>query len=200
MARYTGPKNKISRREGVDLFNKGMKLRKLNVPPGVHGPKSGRSKKSEFGLQLRDKQLVKRFYGLLEKQFKNYYLQANNMKGTTGDNLIQLIERRLDNFLVRAELAPTRAMARQMVVHGHVLVDGQKVDRPSYQLKPDQVVTLSDKAQKMPAVLDLNNQEDHSIPKWIQKKATVCKMSRLPERDDVSEEFNIQAIIEFYSR
>jgi len=200
MARYRGPKNKLSRRENMDLFNKGTRLRRLNVPPGIHGHKAAHKKVSEYGSQLREKQKVKRFYGVLERQFKNYYKKAAKHHGASGQILLQLLERRLDNFLVRAGLCPTRPMARQLIVHNHVLVNGKIVNRPSYQLSPDEVVTLGSKAMKIPAVDKLLNNSELQLPKWIQSKGGARKMVSLPKRSDIPEDFNEQVIVEFYSR
>jgi len=137
MARYTGPKDRLSRREGFDLFGKGGKLTRLNVPPGVHGPKGSYSS-SQYSKQLREKQKVKRLYGLLEKQFRRYVDEALKSRGNTGELLLSLIERRLDNVVYRLGFAPTRAAARQIVGHKHVEVDGKRVNIPSYQVKVGQ--------------------------------------------------------------
>src|SRR3989344_4862054 len=134
MARYTGPKDRLSRREGFDLFGKGARLTRLTVPPGIHGPKGTRNF-SQYGRQLREKQKVKRLYGLLEKQFRRYVEKALKAKGNTGEVLLSNLERRLDNVIYRLGFAPTRPSARQLVSHGHVLIDGKKVNIPSYQLK-----------------------------------------------------------------
>ena len=200
MARYTGPKNKLSRREGADLFEKASKMRRLTIPPGVHGPKAAGRKQSEFGLQLREKQKVKRFYGVLEKQFRRYYQLASKQTGSTGESLLRLLECRLDNLIVRAGLAPTRAMARQLIVHNHILVDNLTVNRPSYQITLGQVVTLNTKAQNIPTIVKLLENTEADIPKWLKRKAATVKIQSLPTSDDISEEFNEQAIVEFYSR
>lgn len=200
MSRYLGPKNKLSRRESYDLFEKGLKMRRLNIPPGVHGHKAAQKKLSEFGLQLREKQKVKRFYGVLEKQFKQYYEQAAHHSGATGENLLQFLESRLDNSLVRAGFCPTRAMARQLITHKHIQLNGRTVNTPSYLVKPGQVVTLSAKALAIPAVTKLLASESFNLPKWIKRQAAVAQIERLPARNDVTEDFNDQAIVEFYSR
>lgn len=200
MARYIGPKNKLSRREGFDLFGKGIKLRRLNVPPGVHGYKAAQKRLSEYGKQLREKQKVKRFYGVLEKKIRQYYLQAAKIHGKTGDMLLQKLERRLDNVLVRAGFCPTRSMARQLVVHNHVKVDNQVVNRPSYQVKPDQMITLSNKALAIPDIAKQLENKDYNPPPWLKRKAAACLVVRLPERDDLQEDFQEQLIVEFYSR
>src|SRR5260221_8228818 len=148
MARYTGPKNRLSRREGIDLGAKtvGSKshaslLRRLNIPPGIHGPK-GQRKMSNFGTQLREKQKVKRMYGVLERQFRKSFERAKKWKGNTGEKLLEFMERRLDNTVYRMGLAPTRAMSRQLVTHGHVMVDGKRLSIPSALVEAGYVVTL----------------------------------------------------------
>ncbi len=200
MSRHTGPKNKLSRREGFDLFGKGLKLRRLNIPPGVHGPKAARRKQSEYGVQLREKQKLKRFYGILEKQFKDYYERAAKFHGKTGEFLLQKLESRLDNVLVRAGFCPTRAMARQLVVHNHVRVNDQVVNRPSYQVKPDQMITLSQKATVIPTVAKMLADKDFTPPSWLKRRGAACLIKRLPEREDVKDDFQEQLIVEFYSR
>ena len=199
MAKYTGPKDRLSRREGFDLFNKGGKLTRLNVPPGVHGPKGSRGG-SQFGKQLREKQKVKRMYGLLEKQFRKYVDEALKRRGNTGELLLTLLERRLDNVLYRMGFAPTRASARQVVGHGHVLVDGKNVNIPSYQLKPGQTVTLTAKGAAIPAVKKALEDEGRKTPSWLARKAIVGKVESLPKRDDITEPVSEQDIVEFYSR
>jgi small subunit ribosomal protein S4 len=200
MSRYTGPKNKLSRRESIDLFGKGIKMRRLNIPPGIHGHKSTGKKVSEYGIQLREKQKVKRFYGILEKQFRKYYHTALKQQGRTGDNLLRQLESRLDNLLVRSHIAPSRPMARQMIVHKHVQVDNHTVDRPSYQIKPQQIITFSATAIKIPAVSKLLENKEIELPVWIKKKGAAIQIQSLPEREQITEDFNEQAIVEHYSR
>jgi len=200
MARYTGPKHRLCRREGVRMCNaKKCPLdRKGAQPPGQHGRKfAGRI--SDYGVQLREKQKVKRIYGVMEKQFRRYYNQALKDESNTGLKLLQLLETRLDNVIFRSQLAPSRRTARQLINHGHVLVDGQKVNIPSYQVKPDQIVTLKDKSLKLPRVIEALEGKEKP-PSWIKRKATVSKLDRLPDRDDISQDINEQLIIEFYSR
>lgn len=199
MARYIGPKNKLSRREGTDLFDKGMKLRRLNIPPGIHGPKGRPRKESEYGKQLREKQKVKRMYGVLERQFRNYMNQAAHHPEETGQILQGLLESRLDNVIFRAGFAKTRAMARQLVVHGHVSVDGIKTDRPSYQIKAQEVITLKDKTLNMPGVIKMM-EEETELPTWIEKKAGAIKIVRKPGSEDGVDGINMQLIVEYYSR
>jgi len=198
MARYTGAKDRLSRREGVDLFGKGSKLTRVNVTPGQHGPKGYRSS-SQFGKQLREKQKVKRIYGVLEKQFKRYVNKAFKSKGNTGEALLVSLEKRLDNVVYRLGFVPTRPMARQLVGHGHVTVDGKKVTIPSFSVKVGQTVSLGAKAIKMPVVaLRLAKEED--IVSWLEKKATVGKIKREPKREDIIEPIFEKDIVEYYSR
>lgn len=206
MARYTGPKNRLARRENVDLGYKtvGSKsharlLKRLNVPPGMHGQK-GKRKTSDYGLQLREKQKVKRMYGLLERQTRRFFEMAKKWKGNTGDKFLQFLESRLDNTVYRLSLAPTRALARQLVSHGHVLVDGKKVNIPSYIVRNGQIITLSAKGLGVPAVVKMLENTTVSLPEWLERKGPVGKVLRLPERSDIKDDINEQLIIEFYSR
>lgn len=206
MARYTGPKNRLSRREGIDLGFKtvGSKahaalLRRLNVPPGAHGTK-GRRKLSDYGQQLREKQKVKRMYGLLERQFRKIFERAKKWKGNTGEKLIEFLERRLDNVVYRLNLVPTRTMARHLVSHGHVLVDQLKVSIPSYLVKRDQVIGLKPKAMEIPAVKKLLDDKTLKMPAWLERKGPLGKVLRPPERGEITEDINEQLIVEFYSR
>ncbi len=199
MARYTGPKDRLSRREGFDLFGTGLKLTRLTVPPGVHGPKGTRGS-SQYGKQLREKQKVKRLYGLLEKQFRKYVEIALKTRGNTGERLIGILEKRLDNVIFRLGFAPSRPSARQIISHGHVLVDGQKVNIPSYELKVGQTVTLDSKTINMPLIAKLLKNEETKIPLWLEKKAVVGKVAREPKREDITEPISEQDIVEFYSR
>lgn len=197
--KYIGPKDRLSRREGVDLFGKGGRLTRLNVPPGMHGPK-GTRKLSEYGRQLREKQKVKRMYGLAEKQFAKYVSQAQKSRGSTGEALIQLLERRLDNTIYRLGFAPTRFSARQIVSHGHVLVDGKRVNIPSYLVREGQTVALDVKAQNIPEVKKLLGVETPSIAGWLERKAAVGRMKNYPKREDITEPISEQDIVEYYSR
>jgi len=200
MARYTGPKDRLSRREGFDLFGKGAKLTRLNVTPGIHGPRGSMRKQSQYGKQLREKQKVKRMYGLMEKQFRKYIARASKTRGNTGETLLSLLERRLDNTIYRLGFAPTRPAARQLVSHKHVLVDGKKVNIPSYEVDEGNTITLINKALEIPAVKKLVEDKDINIPEWLERKATVGRVSRNPKRDDIPEPISEQDIVEFYSR
>lgn len=199
MARYTGPKDRLSRREGFDLFGAGAKLTRLTVPPGVHGPK-GLSNQSQYGRQLREKQKVKRFYGVMERQFKKYVVLALKSKGNTGERLLSMLERRLDNVVFRLGFAPSRPSARQLVSHGHVMVLGRKVTIPSYQVKLGDTVSISTKAAAIPAVKIVVEEKNFKLPTWLEKKAIVGKVRRDPKMEDIQEAINVQDIVEFYSR
>lgn len=200
MARYTGPKDRLSRSEGFDLFGKGAKLTRLAVPPGVHGPKGSRRRPSRYKLQLREKQKVKRLYGVMERQFKGYVTKALKSRGNSGEVLLSLLEQRLDNVVYRLHFAPTRPAARQLVSHRQVLIDGKKVNIPSYQVKPGETIMLTTKSMEIPAIKKLIETKKLSIPGWLARKAVVGKVKRLPVVDDVSEPISTQDIIEFYSR
>lgn len=206
MARYTGPKNRLARREGMDLGYKtpGSKshaslLKRLGVPPGQHGNK-GRRKISDFGSQLREKQKVKRMYGVLERQFRKTFNQAKKWKGNTGEKLLEFMERRLDNVIYRAGFSPTRGLARQLVSHRHVTVDGKRVNIPSYRVEKDMVIALSAKGMEIPAVKKVLTDASLRTPVWITRMGPVGKIIRLPQRSDVIEDINEQLIVEHYSR
>lgn len=206
MARYTGPKSRLSRREGIDLGLKtiGSKshasyLRRANIAPGQHGAK-GKRKISGFGQQLREKQKVKRMYGVLERQFRKTFERAKVWKGNTGEKLLEFMERRLDNVLYRASLAPTRASARQFVGHGHVTVDGSKVTIPSFLVDKDQVITMKSKSLEIPAVKRLLEDKTIKVPEWLERKGPVVRIVRMPVRQDVGEDISEQLIVEHYSR
>ncbi|KKU12323.1 MAG: 30S ribosomal protein S4 [Candidatus Woesebacteria bacterium GW2011_GWA1_45_8] len=199
MARYTGPKDRLSRREGFDLFGKGTKLTRLTVPPGVHGPRGLRGP-SQYGRQLREKQKVKRLYGVLERQFRNYVDEALKTRGNTGERLIQLLELRLDNTVFRLGFAPSRPASRQLVSHRHVLVNGKRVNIPSYRVKKGEIISLSAKGLAVPSVKAKLAEKDFKIPSWLEKKAAVGKVVSQPKAEDVLEPISVQDIVEFYSR
>lgn len=200
MARYTGPKHKIARREGINLLDKqsGSLQRRLNIKPGVHGAKRAR-KMSEFGMQLREKQRAKAVYGVLEKQFRNMYDKVQHIKGDTGELLLSQLETRLDNVVYRLGFSKSRFMARQFVGHGHVLVNGKKLTIPSYHVKPGDVVELSAKIQMNPDVVKVMA-EEKPVLAFLERKATLGKLVRMPKKEDVEVPFNMQLIIEYYSR
>jgi small subunit ribosomal protein S4 len=197
--RYTGPKDRLSRRENFDLFNAGTKLTRLNVTPGVHGPKGSRGA-SQFGKQLREKQKVKRMYGIMEKQFEIYIAEAFKSKGNTGEALLASLERRLDNVVYRLGFAPSRPAARQLVSHRHVLVNGKRVNIPSYKVSIGDVVTLDAKGFAIPEVKKTFEQADFTVAAWLERKAAAGKMERVPKREDIAEAVSEQDIVEFYSR
>lgn len=205
--RYTGPKNKIARRENMDLGLKtlGSKshanlMKKIMVIPGQHGA-SRRSKPTDYGIQLREKQKVKRIYGLNERQMKNNFGKASKLKGNTAELFISILERRLDNVVYRLGFAPTRGAARQMVTHGHIAVNGKKLDISSYSTKKDDVISfLKDKSVNIPYIASHLENADVILPAWVEKKKNVGKVISLPTRDDVSSEINLQLVVEFYSR
>lgn len=199
MARYTGPKDRLSRREGFDLYGAGAKLTRLTVPPGMHGPKR-MGKVSRYGRQLREKQKVKRFYGVLEKQFRRYVDHALKSKGNTGEVLLSLLEKRLDNVVYRLGFAPTRSAARQLVSHRHVLVNGKKVNVPSYQVRPGETITVGSKGMEIPAVKKSLSEGDFKPPAWLKRKGPAGKVEREPKREDIVEPISEQDIVEFYSR
>lgn len=200
MARYTGPKRKLSRREGMAIFPKDAAFleRKGAIIPGFHGIRRAR-KPSDYGIQLREKQKAKRLFGLLEKQFANYYKTASRKRGNTGQTLLELLETRLDNAVYRLNFSPSRNFARQLVSHGHISVDGKKVTIPSYKIKPGQTIAI------LPKMLD-NTQVRKSLdaqmtlPGWLDRKASVGKVLRLPVRDEMEPAVNEQLIVEYYSR
>jgi len=202
MARHTGPRNKKARRIGQDLglkTNPKLLERRINTPPGQHG-KRGRRGLSDYGKQLREKQKAKYIYGVLERQFKNYYKKAANNPLSTGEVLLQLLERRLDNVIYRLGLAPTRAAARQLVTHGNVRVNGEKLDVPSYQVKKNDTVEITQKAANIPYIKELLEEEDNNPALWLTRKAIAGKVKRLPERDDIRQNIDEQLIVEYYSR
>ena len=208
MARYTGAVCKLCRREGQKLFLKGERcytdkcaISRRAYAPGQHG--QGRKKASEYGMQLRAKQMTRRFYGVLEGQFHHYYEMATNMPGKAGDNLLILLESRLDNVVYRCGWASSRAEARQLVVHGHFTVNGKKVDIPSYLVKPGEMVAIKDKSRqsnKFKAVLDANSAKP--VPKWLDVDAAnaQAKVDALPTREEIDLEVDETLIVELYSK
>ncbi|MGB9663517.1 MAG: 30S ribosomal protein S4 [Ignavibacteria bacterium] len=208
MAVYHDAVCKLCRREREKLFLKGTKcytekcpLEKKNYPPGQHGT-SRRTKISEYGIQLREKQKVKRIYGLLERQFKNYFEKALKQKGRTGENLIKFLERRLDNVVYRLGFAPSRKAARQLVRHRHILVDGKIVDIPSYLLKPGQVVSIKEKSKALDIIHNSLKRVKEGTYPWLQiDKATLSgTFLHIPERVDIPLNANEQLIVELYSK
>jgi small subunit ribosomal protein S4 len=202
MARHTGPKHKLARREGVNILEKSSVSleRRLNVTPGTQSRRGGRRKTSEYGLQLREKQKLKRSYGLLEKQFRKYVEMAQKSRENTDELLIQLLEGRLDNVVYRLGFANSRNMARQFVSHGHVFVDGKRVTIPSYNVRIGEKVTLSKKLLGNEVLkLKIDETKDNILP-YLERKDTTGKLSRKPTREEVPNPADYQLVIEFYSR
>lgn len=205
MSRYTGPKNKLARREGQDL---GLKTpgssahaslqKRLNIAPGQHGRKFHR-RPSDYAIRLREKQKAKSIYGVMEKQFNRYVKSAVSEKENTIDALVGQLERRLDNIIYRLNFAPTRAAARQLVNHGHVFVDGKVVNIPSYQVRKNEKITISEKAKEIPAIARLL-EEKTEVPGWLTKHNFSGKIKTLPTQESVNEPIDWQYIIEFYTR
>ncbi len=200
MGRYTGPKHRLARREGVNVLDKTSQTlqRRLNVPPGIHGKKRKRAL-SEFGTQLREKQKAKVMYGLMERQFSNLVKKVQKKKGETGDLLISFLETRLDNIVYRLGFAKSRTMGRQMVGHGHVRVNGKKVTIPSYQVLPSDVVSIGEKIQKNPDIVKLFA-EPSPVLGFLERQGPSGKLIRIPHAQDVEVPFDTQLIIEYYSR
>jgi small subunit ribosomal protein S4 len=207
VARYLGPKAKLSRREGTDLYLKSARRAisdkaKFDSKPGQHGRTSG-SRTSDFGLQLREKQKVKRMYGVFERQFRRYFAEAERRKGNTGSNLLSILESRLDNVVYRMGFGSTRAEARQLVSHQAVMVNDHVVDISSYQVKSGDKVTLRDKAKKQLRVVDaLKLAESVGMPAWVQVDATKFEgvFKQLPDRDQFGADIKEALIVELYSR
>lgn len=202
MARQHGPKNKLARKIGQDLGLKSNPLKvakRLNVRPGVHGHKM-RRKMSDFGRQLQEKQKVRFIYGIQEKYLRNLFNVAMKTPLATGQSLLKLLELRLDNVVYRIGLAPTRAAARQMVTHGHVMVNGKRVSVPSYRVAVGDVVQLDDKATKIPYVVDLIASKTLTPPKWLERTVNAGKVVAIPTREDIAEGIEEQLVVEYYSR
>ena len=201
MARYTGPKSKIARKLGEPIFGEDKVLAKKNYPPGQHGLNK-RRKMSEYGTQLREKQKAKYTYGVLERQFRNLFEKASSMKGVTGEVLLQLLEQRLDNMVYRLGIAPTRAAARQLVLHSHISVDARVVNFPSYKVDPGQVVTVREKSKSLEVIQDALAGFNHSKYPWIEWDESIKggKLLHLPQREDIPENIKEQLIVELYSK
>ena len=209
MARDLGPKCRVCRREGMKLFLKGERcytdkcaIEKRNVPPGQHG-RARKAKMAGYGVQLREKQKVKRTYGVLESQFRRYFEAADRQKGVTGELLLQFLERRLDNVVYRLGFATSRAQARQLVRHGHFTVNGRKVDIPSYSLKPGDVIAIRQRSRNAPAILHaLEEVKGRGVPEWLQfdGEGLSAKVSSVPTREQINLPVQEQLIVELYSK
>lgn len=202
MARYTGPRVRISRRFGVPIFGPSKYLERRNYGPGVHGPKS-RRKHTDYGLGLIEKQKLRYYYGLLERQFRGVYEKALRRRGVTGEHMLQILETRLDNVCYHLGFAATRAAARQLVTHGHVKVNGRKVDVPSAALKVNDVIEIKNaNASRQLAGKNLESAGSRVVPDWLtlNKEALKGVVMRIPTRDEIQPIANEQAIVEFYSR
>jgi small subunit ribosomal protein S4 len=206
MARDTGPQCKQCRREGEKLFLKGERcltdkcaVERRNYPPGDHG--RGRSRQSEYRVQLREKQKARRYYGVLENQFRNYYAHASRQSGVTGENLLRMLETRLDNVLVRLGFASSRRQARQLVRHGHWLINGRRVDIPSYQVRTDDVITLKPGSKADATIRDATELVS-VVPAWLQADhdGLTAKVLRHPGRDEIAAPVQEQLIVELYSK
>jgi small subunit ribosomal protein S4 len=200
MARYTGPSWKLSRRLGVSLSGTGKELEKRPYAPGPYGP-GQRKKISEYGLQLQEKQKLRHMYGVNERQFRNLFVKAGKMEGIHGENFMTLLEARLDNIVYRLGLARTRRQARQLVNHGHILVDGSRVDIPSYRVTPGQVVSVREKSRNLSIVKEAI-EVTNFVPDYVTFDAEKLEgtFTRLPERSELPAEINEALIVEFYSR
>ncbi|HET8547593.1 MAG TPA: 30S ribosomal protein S4 [Bryobacteraceae bacterium] len=210
MARYSGPVCRLCRREGMKLFLKGERchtekcaIERRNFVPGQHG-KDRRPKIVGYGLQLREKQKTRRYYRLLETQFRNLFEKAARMSGITGDNLIQMLERRLDNTVYRMGLGTSRAQARQMVRHGHFAVNGRKVNIPSFQVKPNDIIEVRERSRNNPAILSARDTTAHApTPNWLEvdRDALRARVLANPKREELVQiQLNEQLIVELYSK
>lgn len=202
MARYTGPRVRISRRFGIPMFGPTKYLERRNYGPGVHGPKS-RRKVTDYGLGLIEKQKLRYYYGLMERQFRGVYEKALKRRGVTGEQMLQILETRLDNVVYQLGLATTRAAARQMVSHGHVRVNGRKVNVPSYALRVNDIVDVKDTTvSRQLATKNMELSTSRAVPDWLSLTKDQFKgvVMRIPTRDEINPIANEQAVVEFYSR
>ena len=202
MARYTGPRVRISRRFGIPIFGPSKYLERRNYGPGVHGPKS-RRKHTDYGLGLIEKQKLRYYYGLMERQFRGVYEKALRRRGVTGEQMLQILETRLDNVVYHLGFANTRAAARQMVSHGHITVKGRKVSIPSYALKVNDVIVVkNNNVSRQLATKNLEVATSRAVPDWLSLSKEEFKgtVMRIPTRDEIQPIANEQAVVEFYSR
>jgi len=202
MARYRGPKSKIARKFGEPIFGPDKVFEHKNYPPGMHGLSSKRRKKSEYGLQLKEKQKAKYTYGVLEKQFRNLFEKASAAKGVTGEELLQLLESRLDNVVFRLGIAKTRAAARQFVSHKHIIVNGKVVNIPSYLVKPGDIIGVREKSKSLEEITDSLHSHRSSRYEWLEwdNDQMVGKFLNRPEREEIPENIKEQLIVELYSK
>ena len=208
MAKYIGPKCKLMRREGADLSLKSSRRAvdtkcKIDNPPGMHGAGTRKPRQSDYGLQLREKQKLRRIYGVLERQFRNYYKEASRLKGSTGENLLQLLETRLDNVVFRMGFGSTRAEARQLVNHKAILVNGKIVNIPSYKVRPDDVVSVREKSRKQARIAEaMALAEQIGLPGWVDVNSSKFEgiFKALPDRSDLPPDINEQLVVELYSK
>lgn len=202
MAKYIGPKSKIARKFGEPIFGPDRVLEKKNYPPGMHGQNQRRRKTSEYGIQLKEKQKVKYTYGVLEKQFRNMFKAASRKKGITGVELLQLLESRLDNIVFRLGIAPTRAAARQLVSHRHIVVNGNVLNIPSHIVKPGDIVAIRERSKANEAILNSVASNRHSLYSWLEWDEEIMggKYLNKPEREEIPENIKEQLIVELYSK
>lgn len=208
MAKYIGPKCKLMRREGADLSLKSSRRAvdtkcKIDNPPGMHGAGTRKPRQSDYGLQLREKQKLRRIYGILERQFRNYYKEASRLKGSTGENLLQLLEARLDNVVYRMGFGSTRAEARQLVNHKAILVNGAIVNIPSYVVSPDDIVAVREKSRKQARIAEaMALAEQIGFPDWVDVNQTRFEgtFKALPDRSELPPDINEQLVVELYSK
>jgi small subunit ribosomal protein S4 len=202
MARYTGPRVRLSRRFGVPIFGPSKYFERRNYPPGVHGPRS-RRKHTDYGLALIEKQKLRYYYGLMERQFRGVYEKAARQRGVTGEQMLQILETRLDNVVYQLGFANSRAAARQMVAHGHMMVNGRKVSVPSYASKVNDVVEVkNNNVSRQLATKNLEISTSRAVPDWLSQNKEEFKgvVMRIPTREEIQPVANEQAIVEFYSR
>jgi len=203
MARYTGPRVRISRRFGLPIFGPTKYLERRNYGPGMHGPKGSRRKTTEYGLGLLEKQKLRYFYGLMERQFRGVYERARQRRGVTGEQMLQILETRLDNIVYHLGFANTRAAARQLVGHGHVKVNGRKVSIPSFNVKVNDAVEVKDNARsRQIATKNLESATSRAVPDWLSLNRDAFKgtLMRIPTQEEIHPIANVQAVVEFYSR
>ena len=202
MARYIGPKSKIARKFREPIFGPDKALEKKNFPPGMHGNSKRRKKVSEYGTQLKEKQKAKYMYGVLERQFRNLFEKAHSHKGVTGTVLLQLLESRLDNVVFRLGIAPSRAAARQLVSHKHIVINGEVVNIPSYTLRPGEVVSVREKSKSLVAITDALATNRHNKFPWLEwdSEAKAGKFLNVPNREEIPENIKEQLIVELYSK